>query len=105
MGNGKRNEAMKGKVRDHASRVRDLWATLSDAISKRLREAGVEHNPENERMVTSVLLLMAARSATRIDIGPENFARIAQRAYDVSDVSQGPRRTARLWVARGGMDN
>lgn len=103
MGNGKRNEAMRGKVRDHATRIRDLWATLSDAISKRLREAGVEHTPENERMVTSVLLLMSARSATRIEINPDDFERLARRAYEVSDTTEGPRRTARLWVARGGM--
>jgi hypothetical protein len=99
----RRNEAMIGKVKGKADKLRSLWEVLTDAMAQRLSAEDIEHNPHNARMVTSVLLLMAARSASRIGIDGENFAQIARMAHEVSCDTCGARRAARMWVARGGL--
>lgn len=87
----------------NAERLRKLWASLSDAMARRLDVENVNRNPRNQRMVTSVLLLMAARSAAKLGVTDEEFARIAKLALGVCGTTTGARRASRAWVAGGGI--
>jgi len=96
---------LKSKTGTHAERLRTLWESLSDAVAKRLIAENVVHTLETQRMVTSVLLLMSARSAASLDIGPDDFKRIARMAHEVcaGPGSGGARRMSRMWVTKGGL--
>ena len=86
-----------------ADRLRKLWAPLTDALAQRLNIEEVDHNPRNQRMVTSVLLLMAARSASTLGISGEQFARLAERATETCNATSGPRKATMAWIREGGL--
>ena len=86
-----------------ADRLRKLWASLTDAMAQRLNTEEVDHNPRNQRMVTSVLLLMAARSASTLGVSIEQFAKLAGLAMDTCNATSGPRKATQVWVREGGL--